>query len=110
MGAVLNSLPLNETENLENISPNRADWLTSHADATGLAVVEVERLWNRFKQLTGSKDQTKLYPDATAASSEIANDIFVRNVGFNENNNSPDRSFQLSSLSIAYKTFSSLKN
>lgn len=80
MGAILNSLPLNETQNLENISSNRADWLTSHADATGLAVVEVERLWNRFRQLTGSKEQTKLYPDATAVPNEIANDVFVRNV------------------------------
>ncbi|CAF4653595.1 unnamed protein product, partial [Rotaria sp. Silwood2] len=54
MGTVFNTLPIAETDNLSNISPNRADWLTSHADATGLAVVEVERLWNRFKQLTGS--------------------------------------------------------
>ncbi|CAF5215488.1 unnamed protein product, partial [Rotaria magnacalcarata] len=79
MGAVFNTLPLSETENLSNISPNRADWLTSHADATGLAVVEVERLWNRFKQLTGSKDQTKLYPDSSTVANELSNDIFVKN-------------------------------
>lgn len=79
MGAILNTLPLNETQSLENISSNRADWLTAHADATGLAVVEVERLWNRFRQLTGSKDQTKLYLNATAVPNEIANDVFVRN-------------------------------
>jgi hypothetical protein len=80
MGAVLNTLPLNETDSLLDLSPNSADWLTSHADATGLAVVEVERLWNRFKQLTGSNDQTRLYPDNSALPNELSNDIFVKNV------------------------------
>ncbi|CAF3376252.1 unnamed protein product [Rotaria socialis] len=79
MGAVFNTLPLSETENLSNVSPNRADWLTSHADATGLAVVEVERLWNRFKQLTGSRDQTKIYPESSTVAHELSNDIFVKN-------------------------------
>lgn len=82
MGTVLNTLPLTETDSLANISPNRADWLTSHADATGLAVVEVERLWNRFKQLTGSNDQTKLNPDNNALPNELSNDIFVKNVSY----------------------------
>ena len=80
MGAILNSLPLNETDNLTKLSPHRADWLTSHADATGLAVVEVERLWNRFRQITGSDDQTKIYPDGNAALSDLPNDVFMRNV------------------------------
>jgi hypothetical protein len=80
MGAVLNTLPLSETDSLSNLSPNRADWLTSHADATGLAVVEVERLWNRFKQLTGSNDQPNLNPDHSALPNELSNDIFVKNV------------------------------
>ena len=80
MGSVLNTLPLGETESLTNISPNRADWLTSHADATGLAVVEVERLWNRFKQLTGSNDYTQLNPDNNALPNELSNDVFVKNV------------------------------
>lgn len=80
MGAVFNTLPLHQTDSLTNLSPNRADWLTSHADATGLAVVEVERLWNRFKQITGSRDQTKFSPDNTAIPNELANDIFVKNV------------------------------
>jgi len=86
MGAVLNTLPLSETDSLTNISPNRADWLTSHADSTGLAVVEVERLWNRFKQLTGSNDQTQLYPDNNALPNELSNDIFVKNVSLKKNN------------------------
>ena len=79
MGAMLNTLPLHETDNLGKISPNRADWLTSHADATGLAVVEVERLWNRFRQITGSNDQPVIYVDG--GSNELSNDIFMRNVG-----------------------------
>jgi hypothetical protein len=80
MGTMLNTLPLHETDNLGNVSPNRADWLTAHADATGLAVVEVERLWNRFRQITGSNDATKINPDSNALPSELANDVFVRNV------------------------------
>jgi len=80
MGNVLNTLALNETDSLNALLPNRADWLTSHADVTGLAVVEVERLWNRFKQLTGSIDRTKLNPDDSAIPNELANDIFVKNV------------------------------
>ncbi|CAF0910614.1 unnamed protein product [Rotaria sordida] len=80
MGTVFNTLPIAETDHLSNMSPNRGDWLTSHADATGLAVVEVERLWNRFKQLTGSRDQTRLYPDNSAVPNEISNDVFVKNL------------------------------
>lgn len=81
MGAILNALPLNETSNLGKISPSRADWLTSHADATGLAVVEVERLWNRFRQITGSSDQTMIHVDGSGVSNELSNDIFMKNVG-----------------------------
>jgi hypothetical protein len=80
MGALLNSLPLTETDNLIRLSPHRADWLTSHADATGLAVVEVERLWNRFRQITGSNDQTKIYPDGDAVPRDFSSDVFARNV------------------------------
>ncbi len=80
MGAILNALPLNETDNLGKISPNRADWLTSHADATGLAVVEVERLWNRFRQITGSNDQTKIHLHGNAMPSELSSDVFMKNV------------------------------
>lgn len=87
MGAILNTLSLRDTDNLSNLSPNRADWLTSHADATGLAVVEVERLWNRFKQLTGSSEQTCLYPDKNALPNELSNDIFVKNVSERANAN-----------------------
>jgi hypothetical protein len=79
MGAILNTLPLNKTDNL---SPNRADWLTSYADATGLAVVEIERLWNRFIQITGSHDQTKLRLDSNVLPNELSNDVFARNVSF----------------------------
>jgi hypothetical protein len=80
MGSILSALPLDETDKLSKVSPHRADWLTSHADATGLAVVEVERLWNRFKQLTGSNDLTHLNPDHSAIPNELSNDSFVKNV------------------------------
>lgn len=80
MGAMLNALPLHETDNLSRISPHQADWLTSHADATGLAVVEVERLWNRFRQITGSNDQPVMYVDG--GSNELSTDIFMKNVSF----------------------------
>lgn len=81
MGAMLNALPLHATDSLQKVSPNRADWLTSHADATGLAVVEVERLWNRFRQLTGSNDQPVIYVDGGGGSNALNSDIFMRNVG-----------------------------
>lgn len=80
MGAILGNLALSDTDNLAHVSPNQADWITSHADATGLAVVEIERLWNRFKQLTGSSDQTSLNPQTSALPNELSNDVFVRNV------------------------------
>lgn len=86
MGGILNTLPLYRTDVLERVSPNRADWLTSHADATGLAVVEVERLWNRFRQITGSSNQTNLFPESNSPSNELTNDIFVRNVSWKSNN------------------------
>lgn len=30
---------------------SRKDWITMHAELSGLSIVEVERLWNRFQQL-----------------------------------------------------------
>ena len=87
MGAVLNTLSVSETDSLANISPNRADWLTSHADATGLAVVEVERLWHRFKQLTGSNDLTYLNTGSNILPNELSNDVFVKNVSNNQTEN-----------------------
>lgn len=86
MGAILNTLPLNQTDILERVSPNRADWLTTHADATGLAVVEVERLWNRFRQITGSNNQTNITPDNSIPSNDLSNDIFIKNVSSPQKN------------------------
>lgn len=78
MGAILNTLPTPEIQSLENLPTNSAEWLTSHADATGLAVVEVERLWHRFQILTGSKDSGILLTDRIP--DDIGKDLFVRNV------------------------------
>ena len=100
MGAVLNTLPVSETDSLSHISPNRADWLTSHADVTGLAVVEVERLWNRFKQLTGSNDVTYLNTESNTLPNELSSDIFVKNVSNNQQRNRTIRSVNPSSLSV----------
>jgi hypothetical protein len=107
MGAILNSLPLNETDNLGKLSPHRADWLTSYADATGLAVVEVERLWNRFRQITGSNDQTKIYPDGNTAPKDFTNDIFARNVSSKLNRR---RKKNIEKYFVAFKTFSSFES
>lgn len=85
MGAILNTLPLNELEPLKGTTPRRADWLTSHADATGLSVVEVKRLWDRFQQINGSADDTKLQLNDDSLPSELSHDIFVRNVSSREN-------------------------
>ncbi|KAI0239948.1 hypothetical protein LSAT2_009347 [Lamellibrachia satsuma] len=35
----------------EYTHPSKADWITAHAKATGLNLVEVDRLWLRFRQL-----------------------------------------------------------
>lgn len=32
-------------------NPGQKDWITVHAELTGLSIVEVERLWTRFQQL-----------------------------------------------------------
>ena len=80
MGAILNQISYTEVDKLENTSPDRGDWLTNHADATGLATVEVERLWNRFRQITDSDDETILYLNDKPLPKELPNDIFVRNV------------------------------
>ncbi|CAF3162391.1 unnamed protein product [Rotaria socialis] len=79
MGAILNQLSYTEVDTLENTSPDRGDWLTNHADATGLATVEVERLWRRFRQITESDDETILYLNDKPLPKELPNDIFVRN-------------------------------
>lgn len=84
MGLAWSNLALGDTDSISNLSPNQADWLTCHADVTGLAVVEVERLWHRFKQLTGSADQVRLNPTSSALPNELSNDIFVRNVRVKE--------------------------
>ena len=78
MGAILNNLRTPELDSLENLPTNSAEWLTSHADATGLAVVEVERLWHRFQVLTGSSDAGVLLPNSI--SDDVRTDLFVRNV------------------------------
>ena len=80
MGAILSSIRLDGVDALGDITPSRADWLTSHADATDLSAVEVERLWRRFQQVTGSRDKANLYPENSALPGELANDIFVKNV------------------------------
>ncbi|CAF0758347.1 unnamed protein product [Adineta ricciae] len=80
MGAILSSIRLDGVDALGDITPSRADWLTSHADATDLSAVEVERLWRRFQQVTGSRDKANLYPENNALPEELSNDIFVKNL------------------------------
>ena len=108
MGAILNKLPVSNVDNLETLSPKSADWLTSHADATGLAVVEVERLWNRFRQLTGSNDQTRLSIDGNSSAVELTNDVFVRNVS-GDFERCIDHESHFFFCSIVYQTFSTLE-
>lgn len=108
MGAILNKLPVSNVDNLENLSPKSADWLTSHADATGLAVVEVERLWNRFRQLTGSNDRTHLSIEGNSSAVELTNDVFVRNVSGELGSYIDDES-HFFFCSIVYQTFPTLE-
>ncbi|UJR27360.1 hypothetical protein I4U23_008652 [Adineta vaga] len=80
MGAILNSIRVDKIDALGDITPSRANWLTSHADASDLSAVEVERLWRRFQQITGSSNKANLYPDNNALPEELSNDIFVKNL------------------------------
>lgn len=79
MGIILNKTIPNNAENLERLSPNDATWVTAHADISGLAVVEIERLWKRFQQINNSNTKTTINIDQVATNA-FGNDIFVRNV------------------------------
>lgn len=80
MGSILSMINVDKVDALGNITPSQPNWLTSHADASELSAVEVDRLWRRFQQLTGSRDKSNLYPDNNAMPEELSNDIFVKNV------------------------------
>lgn len=45
-----NGLAQNVTE------PQERNWITKHAELTGLSIVEVERVWKRFQQLECDED------------------------------------------------------
>lgn len=57
MGAYASGFAGDREQTLSSIThPSRADWITAHAVATDLAVVEVDRLWLRFQQLGCNED------------------------------------------------------
>ncbi|PAA80817.1 hypothetical protein BOX15_Mlig001396g1 [Macrostomum lignano] len=61
----------------ERSNPSRADWITEHAVATGLSVVEVERLWLRFQQL-GCTSEGLITNDVLRKRSIYSEDTFLR--------------------------------
>ncbi|CAH1793636.1 unnamed protein product, partial [Owenia fusiformis] len=74
--------------------PTRSNWITAHAEATGLAIVEVERLWLRFKQLGCDKYGT--LPGSKLNEPQLTQDPFFKNVL---------RSFRSDDGDIAFQTF-----
>ncbi|XP_064641183.1 uncharacterized protein LOC135495992 [Lineus longissimus] len=60
-------------------TPNQPEWIVDHVDATGLTIVEVERLWTRFLQL-GCREDTGILESQMLSAPHIASDVFVRNI------------------------------
>ncbi|CAF0728665.1 unnamed protein product [Brachionus calyciflorus] len=78
MGAYRSVFEKNEEEKKINLSPSKGDWITGHADLTGLAVVEVQRLWIRFNQL--GCDAKGYLPKRQIERGELSRDIFMKNI------------------------------
>ncbi|KAI3387932.1 hypothetical protein SNEBB_001999 [Seison nebaliae] len=67
------------SDELVNSTPLDRSWITDHADSVGLAVVEIEKLWSRFKQLGANVRTGSLSVDRINQSS-VANNIFLQNL------------------------------
>lgn len=63
-------------EIIRKATPNSADYITVHANMSGLAVVEIERLWYRFEQLGADKDGN--IPATSLYRGELVSDPFTR--------------------------------
>ncbi|KAK2152737.1 hypothetical protein LSH36_320g04000 [Paralvinella palmiformis] len=74
-----NFLPESDVSLLpEDLTPDKANWITAHAVAAKLSIVEVERLWKRFQQL-GCNTHGEL-ATSDFQKHEIASDIFAKNI------------------------------
>lgn len=78
MGIYMSNIAKTDSQAKVHYNPSKADWMTGHADITGLAVVEVERLWIRFKQL--SPDKNGNIPQKTLDKGEFSQDVFIKNI------------------------------
>lgn len=60
------------------LSPSNSDWITGNADLTGLAIVEVNRAWNRFLQLGGNK--LGFIDKKPLEKGELEQDVIIKNI------------------------------
>lgn len=102
MGNYISMFEKTEEEAKIILHSNKGDFITGHADLTGckllkrrlrmpsfqqsfmfdiiflVAVVEVQRLWTRFKQL--GSDKKGYLPKKVIESDDLSQDVFIRNV------------------------------
>lgn len=79
MGNYIGVFEETEEQIKSKLSTTQSDWITGHADLTGLAVVEVERSWNRFLQLGGTK-LGFLEKISLEKGPELIQDVIIKNI------------------------------
>lgn len=100
MGTYVSMFEKSDEESKIILHPNKGDFITGHADLTGrkcdlisqdaftramlnleisqVAVVEVQRMWHRFRQL--GCDKKGYLSKKMIESDDISNDVFLKNV------------------------------
>lgn len=79
MGIYASSFRLDEGMRVDEVtSPSEPDWITAHAAATSLAIVEIERLWYRFHQLGANNKGVLVWEDFEK--SRTSQDPFMKNM------------------------------
>lgn len=78
MGTYQSKFEKNTDQKASKLTAKEPEWITGNADETGMAVVEVQRYWNRFLQLGGNSlgviDLTAL------ESGELTQDVIIKNI------------------------------
>lgn len=78
MGNYIDTFEENEEQIKSKLSASKSDWITGNADLTGLAVVEVNRAWNRFMQLGGNK--LGFIEKKALEKGELDQDVIIKNI------------------------------
>ncbi len=64
MGTLYSSIPLQDLA--PGITPESPNWITAHSFKSGLSIVQVQRLWDQFRQLGASNVTGRLNTQLTA--------------------------------------------